>query len=237
MTRQLELADFMPWPETERASRNENRRVVLRRVRAVLANSIVNLDVYPVWTFEEKPVVARWHGGTAFAFREHRLALWCSVPIQLESEGVSSRMTLRAGEEAWLMIGLDEDPAGWSVSLCRELHAQTNAYWREWAGELAGCPSVREKLTRSAITVHLLAHAPNDAVVAAVTTSLPERIGGDRNYDYRYTWVRDASLSAAFLATQDRRARWPNIWSGCAISIRRSMRRSRSVTARMARRG
>lgn len=55
-------------------------------------------------------------------------------------------------------------------------------------------------MQRSAITVHLLAHAPNASVVAAVTTSLPERIGGDRNYDYRYTWVRDASLAAAFLA-------------------------------------
>ncbi len=62
-------------------------------------------------------------------------------------------------------------------------------------------PYADDKLKRCAITVHLLAHAPNDAVVAAATTSLPERIGGDRNYDYRYTWVRDASLSAAFLAT------------------------------------
>ncbi len=76
------------------------------------------------------------------------------------------------------MVGLDEDPRAWSIARCRDLHDQTNHYWRDWTGELKTFPHADAKLKRCAITVHLLAHAPNDAVVAAATTSLPERIGG-----------------------------------------------------------
>lgn len=96
------------------------------------------------------------------------------------------------------MIGLDEEPLEWSVTRCEKLLARTNRYWRDWTRRLKTFPSVDATLKRCAMTVHLLAHAPDNAAVAAVTTSLPERIGGGRNYDYRYTWVRDASISAAF---------------------------------------
>src|SRR5581483_8462033 len=77
---------------------------------------------------------------------------------------------------------------------------RTLAYWREWRGRIQYAGPHQHAVRRSAATIHLLGYAPAGSSVAAPTTSLPERLGGDRNYDYRYAWVRDASLSTSSLA-------------------------------------
>ena len=77
---------------------------------------------------------------------------------------------------------------------------ETEAYWKAWTNRLSYLGPRRQRVRRSAITFHLLAYAPSGALVAAPTTSLPERIGGTRNYDYRFAWLRDVSLSMAILA-------------------------------------
>ncbi len=197
----LELTDLMPWPQRNRDPALEESRVILRRMRALGSGVSVHFVMRPRWTFEQVARASRCEGGVEFCVGDHRIGLWTSFPVEIDDDGAAAHFDLRAGEEAWAMIGLGEDPAAWDAARCRELHDATNAYWRDWVAELNIFPHANTALQRSAITVHLLAHAPNDAVVAAPTTSLPERIGGDRNYDYRYTWVRDASLSAAFMAT------------------------------------
>jgi len=74
-------------------------------------------------------------------------------------------------------------------------------YWSEWGSELKQHAGPRDgALKRPALFVQLLSHARHHSPVAVLTTSLPERVAGDRNYDYRYAWIRDASLSLAFLA-------------------------------------
>ncbi len=196
----------MPAPERKRPKPDENSRVILRRLRAQKATWRVRLDLQPRWTFADAPRVQSYGEGARFEFAKAALGFWASFPVKLQSGGVRSDFTLKEGEEAWVMFGLEEDPTRWSLQRCRTLHHQTNRYWRKRCKELKSFSFAREKLHRAALTVHLLAHVPNDAVVAAATTSLPERIGGDRNYDYRYTWVRDASLSAAFLAIMGRSA-------------------------------
>jgi len=75
----------------------------------------------------------------------------------------------------------------------RRLEA-TIAYWREWTNGRPGEGKYRDALTRSALTLKLLVHAPTGAVAAAATTSLPEEIGGERNWDYRFSWVRDSAF-------------------------------------------
>ncbi|MEO8352565.1 MAG: glycoside hydrolase family 15 protein [Chthoniobacteraceae bacterium] len=197
----FELADLMPWPGRDRSKRDTDRREILRRLRAIDGGGEANFAMRPRWSFNTGPRIERRDGGIAFDFREHRLGLWTSFPVEIDDNGANARLSLRGVEEAWVMLGLDETPSDWNAARCRDLHEETKNGWRKWSAGLTVFPHANAALQRSAITVHLLAHAPNDAVVAAVTTSLPERIGGDRNYDYRYTWVRDASLSAAFLAT------------------------------------
>ena len=160
----------------------------------------MRLELRPRRTFKGAPKVERRKTGIAFKLGRRVLSSWASFPLEVDATGVSARLALNCGEEAWVVFGLDAQQGDWSIERCRGLHEATNAYWHRWTAQLKHFSFAQKQLQRSAITVHLLAHAPNDAVVAAVTTSLPERIGGDRNYDYRYTWVRDASLSAAFLA-------------------------------------
>lgn len=76
---------------------------------------------------------------------------------------------------------------------------QTISYWQEWAGKCKYDGIFKEEVVRSALTLKLLTHAPSGAIVAAPTTSLPEHIGGIRNWDYRYCWLRDASFTVRAL--------------------------------------
>ncbi len=77
---------------------------------------------------------------------------------------------------------------------------ETTQYWTKWLSRIDYRGRRRDEILRSAWLVHLLTFAPTGAVIASPTTSLPERIGGERNYDYRYTWIRDASLGLGLLA-------------------------------------
>lgn len=80
-----------------------------------------------------------------------------------------------------------------------ERRAQAEAYWRDWANSLELPPLKPDLMKRSALTLRGLVHAPTGSILAAATTSLPEEIGGVRNWDYRYCWLRDAALTAQAL--------------------------------------
>ena len=88
------------------------------------------------------------------------------------------------------------DAAGrYSEREARERSSATVGYWRGWLAQSRYRGRWREMVHRSALTLKLLTYAPTGAIVAAPTTSLPEQLGGERNWDYRYTWIRDAAFS------------------------------------------
>jgi GH15 family glucan-1,4-alpha-glucosidase len=111
---------------------------------------------------------------------------------------VHTAFELRAGESRTFVLERVADSY-----VCRayperetaEAFDATVRYWRTWLGRSRYRGRWRETVNRSALTLKLLTYAPTGAIVAAPTTSLPERIGGDRNWDYRYTWIRDAAFS------------------------------------------
>ncbi|MBA2485429.1 MAG: glycoside hydrolase family 15 protein [Nitrospira sp.] len=107
---------------------------------------------------------------------------------------------LNEGEQAWAVLARGEVGGHWTDDNVTAVLNDTAAYWRRWARNIVYTGPRAGGVERCAMTVHLLSHAPTGSLVASPTSSLPERFGGDRNYDYRFAWVRDASLSLAIMA-------------------------------------
>ena len=131
------------------------------------------------------------------------MMLRADVPLSLAGDGaIVSRFVLRAGEAAHLSLTLADDgpailpPLGaWS----REAVERSVSWWRSWLSQLSYDGPARAAVERSALVLKLLVFAPSGAVIAAPTTSLPERVGGGLNWDYRFCWLRDASLTVRAL--------------------------------------
>jgi len=126
------------------------------------------------------------------------LRLVSEVPLKIENGAVAAEFTLRAGQTASFV--LEEDGAG-CESQCKspdfvaEIFKETLNFWREWMGHCTYRGRWRETVNRSALTLKLLTSRPHGSMVAAATFGLPEKPGGAANWDYRFTWVRDACFT------------------------------------------
>ncbi len=111
----------------------------------------------------------------------------------LDDGSLSQTFVVRPGEQFYFTLASDSDksPLG---SIYASLHSTQN-YWTAWAGKCTYNGPYRDMVVRSALVIQLMTYAPSGAIVAAPTTSLPEEIGGERNWDYRFTWLRDASYT------------------------------------------
>jgi GH15 family glucan-1,4-alpha-glucosidase len=126
------------------------------------------------------------------------MALSASAELQIDDGVVSAEVELSDGDTALFVLEILDDgdePSCGVVDNTDTLLDATTAYWRKWLSQSTYRGRWRETVHRSAITLKLLTHEPSGAVLAAPTTSLPEYIGGGRNWDYRYVWVRDAGFS------------------------------------------
>ncbi len=146
---------------------------------------------------EIEPGVWRTRGG------ELRATISTTAPLEAMHGVLRARITVAAGDRVGFALCV-EDPWGDPAVARHDVFSardDTIAGWRSWAEKLIGYEGgFREELRRSAIVLRALNYAPTGAIVAAPTTSLPEEIGGIRNWDYRYTWVRDASFTIGALA-------------------------------------
>ena len=118
------------------------------------------------------------------------------TPFAMDAGSAISRFTLRRGEKVEFVLRYGSDQP-LSPGRCRSSGKleRTLAYWQRQAGGCLYSGLWREAIVRSYLALHLLVYSPTGAILAAPTTSLPERIGGERNWDYRFTWLRDASLT------------------------------------------
>jgi GH15 family glucan-1,4-alpha-glucosidase len=137
--------------------------------------------------------------GARFAAPRQQFVLNASRRLERDGAAAVAEFTLEGGEEAvFTLCHCDgtADPSLMSERVDGQAVLQeTVRYWRGWAGQSRYEGRWRETVTRSALVLKLLTYEPTGAIVAAPTTSLPEQIGGVRNWDYRYTWVRDAAFT------------------------------------------
>ncbi len=130
------------------------------------------------------------------------LAVQCSADADI-SQPDCPRWHLGAGASGWLAIGYlftDEQPLSLSDEAVLRKYEETLTYWQAWSSRCTYQGRWREPVLRSVLCLKLLTYAPTGAIVAAPTCGLPEAKGGERNWDYRYTWLRDASFTvSAFL--------------------------------------
>jgi GH15 family glucan-1,4-alpha-glucosidase len=117
--------------------------------------------------------------------------------MQRDGNDLRGALTVRAGQAGGLVLesAAQGPPRRTDPDELLHLFEETARFWRGWLGRSSYRGRWREMVDRSAITLKLLTYAPTGALVAAATAGLPELVGGERNWDYRFTWVRDGSFS------------------------------------------
>ncbi|MER5956968.1 glycoside hydrolase family 15 protein [Streptomyces sp. NPDC056121] len=192
-----EVQDFMP--VCCDGSGEGCRHRLIRRVVCVRGTVPFRSLIAPRFNYGADPHTLRsLDGMILFESPERSLALTSTVAM--ESGGGDAWADFKLGEGETAVFALDQlddhvMPRGCAHAEAEHEFNATVSYWRHWLHESRYRGRWREMVHRSALTLKLLTYAPTGAIVAAPTTSLPEQLGGERNWDYRYVWVRDAAFA------------------------------------------
>lgn len=194
-----EVTDFMPMRDASRETPEEARPLV-RLVKATRGTMRFLAECIPAFNYaRDRHETKLTREGACFHTPHQSFALTASVPLRAQRGGAGAEFTLEAGQIAtFLLSGAPEssDPQRpLTGEEGRNLMEETVAYWREWLSKCSYEGRWREMVHRSALVLELLAYEPTGAIVAAPTTSLPEVIGGVRNWDYRCSWIRDSAFT------------------------------------------
>ncbi|MGW0421548.1 glycoside hydrolase family 15 protein [Streptomyces sp. NPDC003015] len=190
-----EVQDFMP---VDGDMVETDRHRLIRRVVCVRGSIPFRTRVAPRFDYGTQPHTLRMVGDVA-VFESPKLSLGLTATVPLETEGPDARADFKLSEGESAVFALDQVGGEVTPRRCARTEAEeqfnsTVAYWRHWLSASKYRGRWREMVHRSALTLKLLTYAPTGAIVAAPTTSLPEQLGGERNWDYRYVWVRDAAF-------------------------------------------
>jgi GH15 family glucan-1,4-alpha-glucosidase len=198
-----------PWHHQSERSHSHRRsptdhdadHVMLRMIECVQGSAEIKLDCEPA--FDYGGLAADWEYtgegyGEAIARSEGidlQLRLVTDLRLGFEGPRARARTTLREGDTAFVSLGWSIHSLPATYDEAASWLARTARFWQEWLkhGSFPDHPW-RSHLQRSALTLKGLTYAPSGAMVAAATTSLPETPGGDRNWDYRYSWIRDSTF-------------------------------------------
>jgi GH15 family glucan-1,4-alpha-glucosidase len=190
-----EVLDFMPVRDPHVAS---DRRRLVRAVVGIRGEIELEARIEPRFDYGRRPHTVDVDGTVArFDDGVQTLRLASTWPLERSDSDVRARFTVRAGDRGGFVLssGAGEDDLVVGSGVVRALYDDTVTFWRRWIERSRYRGRWRESVERSAITLKLMIYAPTGAVVAAPTAGLPEQVGGERNWDYRYTWIRDASFS------------------------------------------
>ncbi len=191
-----QIVDFMP---VRTRADGDAHHALIRRVTGVRGNLRMRIDCTPRFNYgrdshETVPI------GDAVLFKTQDLVLeyWSTVHPEVVDAAVQTEFEIQEGHTEYFIIDAlsEAEPTfNYQPHQIERLFENTVSYWRRWINRCTYTGRWREMVHRSALVLKLLTYEPTGAFVAAPTTSLPEDLGGERNWDYRYTWIRDAAFS------------------------------------------
>jgi GH15 family glucan-1,4-alpha-glucosidase len=198
-----EIYDFMPISGKVATDRHR----LVRMLRCVRGEMTFDIDLAPRFDYGRSPHEAdvSMNGGvfrsaagtiTVHPVREPDDEQLAEI-LTTDTGDFHASVTLRAGQARGLVLETGDAgaPREIRVAEVQQLLDETTLFWKSWLAHSTYTGRWRETLQRSAITLKLMTYAPTGGIVAAPTAGLPEQVGGERNWDYRFTWVRDASFS------------------------------------------
>ncbi|MBK8908647.1 MAG: glycoside hydrolase family 15 protein [Rhodospirillales bacterium] len=202
------LTDFMPVGRRPEAGTHDYVSLnapgwLIRVIEGRKGSVACNVGYRPSVDFARRPprlidapgVVRLDNGRTEAAQTHEGPCLYHDVP-ELRQSGDAARASLQVQAGEHRVLVLTPRPTNFSpLGQAERMRAVTEAFWREWIAYCRYQGPYAEAVTRSALALKLLTYAPTGAIVAAPTTSLPEALGGARNWDYRYCWLRDSAFT------------------------------------------
>ncbi len=208
----LLLTDFLPIRQGRGEEDSYSAHAIVRCLRCLEGEVEVEVEWMPRPDYARADVEVALAEGGAVA-RTGTETLWlagfpASVPVSIEGAAARATVPLRAGQRFALACNWGESDPRYAAERAEEYLGDTLAWWEAWAEDSSvepGADRWTELIMRSGMVLKLLTQERTGAIAAAPTTSLPEEVGGIRNWDYRYCWVRDASMIAQAFVTLGRR--------------------------------
>ena len=195
-----ELVDFMPIEGRGLNYVPPNYHQIVRRVTTVAGHVKFRLECFPAFNYaRDKHEIHSFPQGAAFSSPSATVGLSSPVPLTIDGTGVIAEFALPRGKPVTFFLRQADRGSEANVLIPEKggeaFFRETIDFWQRWLSQSRYVGRWREMVHRSALILKLLTYAPTGAIVAAPTTSLPEEIGGVRNWDYRFCWMRDASFT------------------------------------------
>jgi len=193
-----EVMDYMTAPEP--GGGKDHHHQVFRRVNVVRGSMAFRMECFPAFNYgRDGHTLEITMEGASFYSQGLSLGLSSNYLLKQEGSGAIREFTLQEGQTAIFILQEIEPGAGCAACLADqeavEVFMKTVEYWRRWISKCTYAGRWREMVHRSALVLKLLTFEATGAIVAAPTSSLPEVVGGERNWAYRYTWIRDAAFN------------------------------------------
>ncbi|MTD15916.1 glycosyl hydrolase family 15 [Nakamurella sp. YIM 132087] len=198
-----------PWHNVTERSKTHRRapndfdaaHVLLRTIKCIYGTVDLNMTCEPVFDYGRKGATWKYDNGSynvvsATADGQPPLKLTSSLRIGVEGRAATARTRMKLGDSHFVALSFSELPAPQTQAEAEDQMWRTGEYWREWLtkGSFPDHPW-RTYLQSSALALKGLSYSPTGALLAAATTSLPETPQGERNWDYRYSWIRDSTFA------------------------------------------
>ncbi len=197
------LTDFMPL-KSDRSPGEHGHQAVYRKLVCRKGSVRFNIVFSPRFNYaQDSTAIKAVPSGLEASAGHRKLHLQANASFEIKGDTASAVLDMSEGQELWFVLQYSDRTEKSPGECAAELEA-TVGYWSKWVHDAPADTTIfngpwRELVVRSGLVLKMLAHERAGAVCAAPTTSLPESLGGERNWDYRYNWIRDASFTVQAL--------------------------------------